>query len=253
MSSRGHVLIDADAMLGRHPARDVGAGTVAEALAGMDRFGISEALVGHMLSWLHDPRTGNRALLELVAGQPRLHPCWVMLPDTCGEMGTPAEFVTAALEGGVRAVRAYPVDHGYDLAGVDAAPVLDAVAEAGLPLLLDAAQTTWPQVEAISAARPHLAIVVGGLGYRVLRQAAGVLARTENVHLGLANLSSHCGLEWLVERFGEKRLVFGTGAPTRDPAEAVTRLLWSELGDGAVAAIGAGNLRSLLREKARVA
>ncbi|WP_329424230.1 amidohydrolase family protein [Streptosporangium sp. NBC_01495] len=253
MTRRGPVLIDADAMLGRHPARDVGTGSVVEALASMDRFGISEALVGHTLSWLHDPRTGNQALLELVAGQPRLLPCWVMLPDTCAETGTSAEFVSAALAGGVRAVRAYPVDHGYDLAGVDAAPVLEAIARAGLPLLLDATQTTWPQVEAVAVAHPHLTVVVGGLGYRVLRQVAGVLARTDNVHLGLANLSSHCGLEWLVERFGEQRLVFGTGAPTRDPAEAVTRLLWSELDDGAVSAIGGGNLRSLLHKKARAA
>lgn len=246
------MLIDADAMLGRYPRKDTGTGTVTEALATMDRFGIAAAVVSHTLSWLHDPEIGNRRLLDLVAGEPRLHPCWVMLPDTCGETGTPAEFAAAALAGGVRAVRAYPADHGYDLAGTDAAPTLAALADAGLPLLVDAPQLGWAAIESIAAAHPGLDVVVGGLGYRVLRQAAGVLARTANVHLGLANLSSHCGLEWLVERYGHRRVLFGTGAPVRDPGEAVTRLLWSELGDDAVAAIGAGNVRSLLREEARV-
>ncbi|MCG5220815.1 amidohydrolase family protein [Streptosporangium sp. KLBMP 9127] len=253
MSSERPVLVDADAMLGRHPRRAVGDGGVTAALLRMDRFGISEALVGHTMSWLHDPATGNRRLLELLAGQPRLSPCWVMLPDTCGEIGTPAAFVDAALASGVRAVRAYPADHGYDLGGADAAPVLDAVTEAGLPLLLDAAQISWPAVEAIATARPRLTIVVGEVGYRTLRQVAGVLARTDNVHLGLANLSSHCGLEWLAGRFGARRLVFGTGAPARDPAEAVTRLLWADLDDGTVAAIGAGNLRNLLCKESRAA
>lgn len=247
------MLIDADAMLGRHPRRDVGEGTVAEALARMDRFGIAEAVVSHTLSWLHDPGTGNRRLLDLVEGEPRLRPCWVLLPDTCGETGSPGAFVAAATGAGVAAVRAYPADHGYDLAGRDAAPTLHALEEAALPLLLDAAQLGWSSIEAIAGAHPGLPVVVGGLGYRVLRQAAGVLARTANVHVGLANLSSHRGLEWLVERYGTHRVVFGTGTPARDPAEAVTRLLWSELDDDAVAAIGSGNLRGLLHAEARVA
>jgi hypothetical protein len=41
-------------------------------------------------------------------------------------------------------------------------------------------------------------------------------------------------------------MLFGTGTPRRDPADAVTRLLWSELDDQAVRAIGSDNLRGLL-------
>ncbi|WP_336211996.1 amidohydrolase family protein [Nonomuraea sp. LPB2021202275-12-8] len=253
MSEGRPVLIDADVMLGRHPRRDVGGGTVTELLAAMDHVGVAEAVVGNMTSWLHDPERGNRELLGLLAGQPRLSPCWVMLPDTCGESGTAAGFADAAVQAGVVAVRAFPREHGYDLDGPDAAAVLDAVESVRLPLLVDAGQTTWQAVEALATAHPSLRIVVGGVGYRMLRQIAGVLDRTDNVSVGLADLSSHRGLEWLAGRFGAGRLVFGTGAPYRDPAEAVTRLLWSELAEGEVAAIGAGNLRRLLRREARAA
>ncbi|WP_283139468.1 amidohydrolase family protein [Rhizohabitans arisaemae] len=247
------VLIDADALLGRHPRRDVGGGSAAELLAAMDRVGITAALVGNVTSWLHDPARGNRDLLGLVERHPRLSPCWVLLPDTCGEVGPAAAFADGAAAAGVRAVRAYPRDHGYDLAGRDMAPLLAAVESVRLPLLLDAGQVGWPTTEAIAKAHPRLHIVVGGVGYRMLRQIAGVLDRTANVHIGLADLSSHRGLEWLVERFGERRLVFGTGAPYRDQAEAVTRLLWSELSDAQVAAIGAGNLRRLTEQEAKAA
>ncbi|TDD52582.1 hypothetical protein E1286_08650 [Nonomuraea terrae] len=251
MSEDLPVLIDADAMLGRHPRRDVGGGTAAELLAAMDRVGVSGALVTNMTSWLHDPARGNRGLLGLVAGEPRLSPCWVLLPDTCGEIG--AGFAEAAVAAGVRAVRAFPADHGYDLAGPDVAPVLDALSSVRLPLLVDAGQAGWPVVEAVARAHPRLRIVVGGAGYRMLRQIAGVLDRAQNVYVGLADLSSHRGLEWLVERFGAGRFVFGTGAPYRDPAEAVTRLLWSELDDAQVAAIGGGNLRRLIGQEVRAA
>lgn len=211
----------------------------------MDRVGIAAAIVGHTASWLHDPATGNELVLELVADEPRLSPAWVMLPPHSGETGAPEKFVAAALECGVAAVRLYPADHGYDLAGRDSVPMLEALAEAGLPVLLNAEQASWATVESVATAYAGLSIVVGQVGYRALRPMAGVLSRTDNVFVGLANLASHCGLEWLVEQFGALRFVFGTGAIERDPAEAVTRLLWSELDDAAVAAIGSGNLRTL--------
>lgn len=242
---RRHLLIDADALLGRHPRRDVGPGTVADLLSRMGRVGIAAAIVGHTRSWLHDPAAGNELVSRLVADQPRLIPAWVMLPPHSGETGRPDAFVAAAVRRGVAAVRLYPADHGYRLDGPDAARMLDALAEAGLPLLLDADQTDWAAVETVARARPRLPVVVGQAGYRSLRVIAGVLSRADNVHIGLANLSSHCGLEWLVGEFGAGRLVFGTGTLFRDPAEAVTRLLWSELDDAAVAAIGGGNLRGL--------
>jgi predicted TIM-barrel fold metal-dependent hydrolase len=40
--------------------------------------------------------------------------------------------------------------------------------------------------------------------------------------------------------------LFGTAYPDHDPAEAVTRLLWSELDDDAVTAIGSENAEKLL-------
>lgn len=244
-------LIDTDAMLGRHPQRDGGSRDVESFLAMMDRFGIDEAVVGHMLAWMDSPVDGNDRITKLIDGHPRLHACWVILPDTCGEIDPPAEFVAAAVDAGVAAVRAYPEDHGYDLDGPDVADLLDAVTEAGLPLLVDLEQTSLGAVERIATLRPSLQIVVCRTGYRILRPLAGVFRRTENVHIGMANMSSNCGIEWLVDRFGARRIFFGTAVPIRDPADVVTRLLWSELDDDAVAAIGAGNAESILRLPSR--
>ncbi|HEX3814442.1 MAG TPA: amidohydrolase family protein [Mycobacteriales bacterium] len=242
-------LVDVDALLGRHPRRDVGLGTVGEMLSTMDRVGIAEAVVGHTISWLHDPVVGNRQLAGLIADEPRLRPSWVMLPDTCAEIGSPADFVAEALAAGVVAVRAYPNDHGYDLTGPDAGAVLDAVAAAGLPLLVDVLQASWPAIEAVATARPGWPVIACSPSYRALRRIAGVLDRAENVRLALSNFSTHCGVEWIVERFGPDRLLFGSGAPEHDPAEAVTRLLWSELDDDAVAAVGSGNLLTMLADR----
>jgi predicted TIM-barrel fold metal-dependent hydrolase len=239
-------LFDCNALLGRLPTADVGEGSVAALTKEMDRVGVASAVVAHTVAWRHDPAVGNARLIAELAGEPRLLPAWVALPDTCGDLPAPAQFAAAARGNGVVAVRLYPADHGYALADPDCSALLDALAAARLPLLIDADQAPYGEIDMIATTRPQLPVVVCQTGYRALRRLTGVLSRTPNVHVDLSYLASHLGLEWLVDRCGADRLLFGTGMPARDPAGAVTRLLWSELSDADVAAVGAGNLRRLI-------
>lgn len=238
-------LTDVSMALGRHPRAAIGSVSAKELLATMDGFGIATAVVSSLASRWHHPDTGNRELLTAISGADRLLPCWTVLPDTCGEIAAAAGFVAEAVESGVVAARAFPADHRYDLDGPDLDDLHATLAGAGMPLLVEVSQTSWPAVETVATRHPELAIVVGDVGYRTLRTIAGVLGRCPNVRLDLSYLSSHCGLEWLAGRFGADRLLLGSGWPLRDPAEAVTRLLWSELDDQAVELIGGGNAAKL--------
>lgn len=238
-------LFDVNAMIGRLPNEPAG-GPVDTLRASLGRTGVHEAIVSHVRAWKHDIALGNRLLLTELAGHSGLYPCWVAAPDTCGEFGGADRFAAAALDAGIVAVRVFPDDHGYRLTGPDLTDVLDAVAEASFPLLVDADQASWDDIEAVAHEHPRLRLVVCTVGYRTMRRISGVLARTGNVMIDLSYLGTHLAVEWLVERFGPERLLFGTGTPRRDPADAVTRLMWSELDDETVAAIGSGNLRSLI-------
>lgn len=245
--SKRTALTDVSTALGRHPRAAIGSVSAKELLATMDGYGISTAVVSNLASRWHDPEAGNRELLATLAGADRLLPCWTVLPGTCGEIAAATDFVAEAVEAGVVAARAFPADHRYDLDGPDLDDLHAALSAAGLPLLVEVSQTSWPAVEAVATRHPELVLVVGDVGYRSLRTIAGVLGRCPNVRLDLSYLSSHCGLEWLAARFGAERLLFGTGWPLRDPAESVTRLLWSELDDEAVEMIGSRNAETLFR------
>jgi predicted TIM-barrel fold metal-dependent hydrolase len=246
LSSPGVRLIDCDSYLGRHPRRvDVGENGPEQMLREMDCAGIDVAIVaGYQARW-HSPAIGNDAVSSVVASRPRLRACWAMLPDSCGEIPPAAEFVAEARQRGVVAMRAYPVDHGYDLLGRESERVLHEMTRAGMPLLIDAEQAPWPVISELARRFDELPIVVCRVGYRTLRSAVAVLDVAAEVRCDLANLTSHGAIRWLTERFGAERLVFGTGAPVRDRAEAVAMLLLSEISASEVAAIGAGNASAL--------
>jgi hypothetical protein len=212
----------------------------------LDRLGIASALVTHTHAWRHDVARGNELVLAETRTQPRLRPCWMVLPDTCGEVPAATDYLAGAAAAGVRAFRACPADHGYDLLGPDLAKLLAGLEERACLLFLDLAQASWTTVDALAERHPGLSVVVTGTGYRVARPMVGVLDRRPNVHVDLSYLGTHQLLEWLVARLGPTRVLFGTGFPLRDPADAVTRLLWSDLDDEAVAAVGGGTLRRLL-------
>ncbi|HEY2793266.1 MAG TPA: amidohydrolase family protein [Micromonosporaceae bacterium] len=239
-------LYDVNCRIGRFPWGEVGDESADPLLRRMDRFGIARALVSHTASWRHDPATGNDLIVRVVADHPRLRPCWVAVPGTCAELAAPEQFVRDALRCDVGAIRVYPDEHGFDLDSAEFGGYLGAFEQAGLPVIVDLAATSWAAIDAVAAAHPDLALIVCEIGYRVLRRAAAVLERHANVFLDLSDLSSHEGLEWLCQRFGPGRLIFGTGAPLRDPGEAVTRLLWSDLDAGAVSRIASSTLCELV-------
>jgi predicted TIM-barrel fold metal-dependent hydrolase len=239
-------LLDIHASLGRHPAHDVGSGTPRALIRALDRYQVASAVVSHSLATHHDPAAGNARLLAEVADEPRLRACWTVLPSTCGELPDGPTLVTQARASGVVLLTARPASHGFDLVGPDLAALLNAAAEHGLPLLIDLTETDWRALEDVAAAHPELWLILSNVGYRESRRLCGLLDRHPRVLVCTANLSGHLALEYLVDRFGAHRVVFGTGQPVRDPGEAVLRLLWSELGDADVRTVGGGTMRGLL-------
>src|SRR5690606_14898675 len=76
-------LFDVNAMVGPGATTADVAEDVSALLNRMDRLRIAEAVVVHTHAWRHDVATGNRLAVEQVGGHERLHPGWMVLPDTC--------------------------------------------------------------------------------------------------------------------------------------------------------------------------
>jgi predicted TIM-barrel fold metal-dependent hydrolase len=239
-------LYDANCAIGTWPTDRPVYETVDGLLTEMARLGIERALVSHTLGRHYDPPRGNALLMQDIAGQDRLVPCWTLLPTSCGEMGTLEELFRGLAAAGVRAVRFYPRDHSYNLDDWQCGDLLGALSQRRYVVLLDLDQTNWPAVERICRTYPWLSLVLTQTGYRQLRPLFAALACCPNLYVDLSNFTTFLGVEEVLARFGSGRLLFGTGLPVGDPGGPIARVHYTRAPQADLEAMAHGNLERLL-------
>ncbi|NPV48580.1 MAG: amidohydrolase family protein [Armatimonadetes bacterium] len=214
-------------------------------IAEMDYAGIDRALVYHAWSQEWDPAGGNRQLLNEIAGLDRFLPCYVGLPHATGELGDVDDFA-AEVSQAHGAVRLYPKAHQYCLAEWCMGPTLHALAEAGVPVLLEMAQFEWNELAEILRHHPRLNVVVLQTSYRVNRYIFPLFQEFDNLYLETCTYQVMRGLEEVTRKYGPHRLVFGTGLPLTDAGGPIAQITYAELDLETKQAIAGGNMARLL-------
>ena len=213
----------------------------------MQQASISGALVQSTQSVLTDPMRGNVNLSQQLTDQPNLLPVWNFLPGGWDE-SPPAETLPALLRShNVRAVTLSPQDNNWSLRSVTSRPLLTALAQSGLPLLLCSDQLKdHAELEWFLECFPDWPIVLTSAVWRDQRKVLPMLEAFGNLHLTFDRFQVNLGLEQLVERGYEDRLLFGTNAPTMSMGAHRTYIDYAQISDVARQKIAGGNLARLL-------
>jgi predicted TIM-barrel fold metal-dependent hydrolase len=229
--------------------------TRASLLAELDRIGIERAATYHVVAREHHAATGNAAILEEVAGEPRLVPVWVVHPHHTGELPPPRELVAEALTAGVRMVRMFPssdlAGHRFSLRAWSAGPLLTELERVRMPVFLDftlfrRGEPPWDDIVDVCERHPALPIVLVEMQGRNNRNLYAVLEQFPNVLVQSAGFNVHAGIEDVCERFGAHRLVFGSGHPHASLGAARFHIDRARISDHERALIASGNLVSLI-------
>jgi len=209
--------------------------------------GIHGALVYHNVAREYDPAYGNRMLMEAISGNPRLFPCWVVLPHDCGEMPPPKRLVKDMLAAGVRAVRMAPRSQNYLLEEYVCGELLDALAGEQILLSIGIDQTSYGDLFQIASRRPGLPILMTGCSWAATRNILPLMDKCPNVHIEFSTFQANYALEEFTERYGAERLLFGTDALLKSMGAAKSFVDYAELGESDRKLIAGGNLARLLR------
>jgi predicted TIM-barrel fold metal-dependent hydrolase len=177
-----------------------------------------------------------------------LVPCVTLLPPDTEEVPPPAAHLPALIRQGVRGARLYPKSHNFNLAEWCAGGLLAAMERHRLPLSIDLAETSWPELHDVCAAHPDLPAIVTRVNYRHERVLYPLLRLHPRLYVEISYFQGHRGIEEVVDRFGPERLLFGSGLPFFTPGAPVVMVVRADVGDAARRAIAGGNLRRLMEE-----
>ena len=223
-------------------------------LAEMDRVGIAESLVYSSLAYQAHPADGNERIIKDVSGFDRLHPCWVLLPPATDELPKPDKLIMEIRDANVRAVRIFPMAHKFPFARIVFGELLEALEEERIPIFVDTGRSHWSEIKldweevfAICETFEKLPVVLireGGTTQRILY---GQWKHHPNLYLETSYLQVPECLDYISQKFGAERLLFGTNMPGHDPGGPMAMLELSHLSPTQREQIAGNNLRRLLR------
>lgn len=210
--------------------------------------GIADALAMDVRALEYHPEEGNRSILDIYRENPGLHPVWAVLPEGCGEMPGGKALGEAMKANGVRMARAFPspLRHKFSMGGWCAGGLLRTLAEAGVPLMLDAADIQPDDLHRLLCENPGLNVILANLTYRMDRVLFPLLEQCGNLYLETSGLKGFLSIETLCMRFGCGRLVFGSGMPQGSAGAAVAIVEMSDISDAEKRQIARENLVGLL-------
>ncbi len=224
-------VVDVNRILGPVPVGDVPSRDVPGLLAELDRLAIDAACVVHSHALHYDPLTPAD-----VPEHPRLTSVPVVVP---GPLGTPVPT-------GARLVRMCPAEHRFALAGPQGLALARELAEGNITVLLGWESTSPAEIHRLATEVAGLRIVLINTGYRALRELADLMDAHSEVRVDTASLCGHLQVEWMANRYGAHRVLFGTGAPETDDAGPRFQLDHLELPEPDAELIAGGNILELL-------
>lgn len=252
--------LDASVVLGRHLfLREGGAHTAADLLADLDHCGVAEALVLDSLARENHPAEGNARILDVVREQPRLHAAWAALPPGArDEQPDGPAFLAAMRRHRVPVLSLLPGQYRYNLSDWCLDELLEPLAAARVPVMVcydEVARgaprqdlTDWNAVVAMCRRWPTLPVIVGE--WRIRRSQRLIyraLDACENLHIELSGYYLYRGIEYITERWGSRRLIFGSNWPAFGHGQTLAMLARAEVSDADKRAIAGDNLRGLMR------
>ena len=235
----GATMIDCNTFIGHWAFRRLRHNDAAGVLGMMDQFGFERACAASADAILYkDCQAGNEQLFEETAGHldrfclyatlNPAYPGWERDLRRCIDLG-------------FSALRLYPQYHAYDLTGPEAGKLLDAAAEAGLPVsipgrIVDRRQRHWMDtaedlnplkvIEVAEAHRSATFLLTEAIVGAPRDSDLWTRIRDLNLYLEISRMTSclDANLQVALESLGAGRLLLGTGFPFKTPSPAFLKV-----------------------------
>lgn len=195
------------------------------------------------LGILLDPVAGNAATRAAAAENPRLVPVATYNPLLYfGQDGT-AMHPRAE---GFRMARFFPTLQGWPARFASFSAILRRLEPEGVPIMVDIGGPGCATQLLAALGPDHPPLVLAGVDESTFAEAIALLHTHDGLYIETSHLLMTGGVALAVERVGAERVLFGSGAPSRPMAAALSSVRLADISDEARALVLGGNARRLL-------
>ena len=241
--------VDINVMLGPWAPRKLEFDSADRLIEKMDFFKIDEAYVYSSYAVRSNPIDGNYILAEQIKGfENRLKQCWVVLPTWNYECKT--QLSDELVRNKVHIVRLMPTDHSFlpDCWVCDS--LYEVLSSMNIPMLINQSDISLNCLHEICTKYPLLPVIITRCEYIQNRSLYKLMEKHPNVYLEVSTYFVYNGIEDIAEKFGAKRLIFGSRMPFQEAAAAKGMVMLSDLSNSEKADILSRNADRLINEVA---
>ena len=238
-------IIDANTTIGAHPDHRLNM-SIERLISEMDTHKIAGSLAQSTLGIYDSYESGNSAIIEAARGNNRLVPVASINP--LRYFGG-VEDMRKICSLGFRIFRFSPVDQGWAIESAAFTQVLKQLGECKIPFIIDASGSGTPSAVARIASGYAAPVIIGSISLETFSESLAVMADNPNIMIETHELHIPGALEMIAQRVGVDRIVFGSGAPRRSIASALSYITSSDLSEEDKQKALAGNIRRVLEAK----
>ncbi|MCD6519307.1 MAG: amidohydrolase family protein [Anaerolineae bacterium] len=223
-------IIDINTCIGVRPEDDrpLDLATLQEQMA---RAGVAYALCTHSAAIRFHSQAGNAKMLQL-AQDPHLYPVAVVNPAPY--VGVTEEIALYARQG-FKGLRFIPHQQNWSLASEPFQRALEAAASFKLPCIVEVSSSGDATLVGLLAREVAIPVILANVTYATMGEAIAVLETCPNLYLELCRLVTPGIVELLAERLGDRRLLFGSGAPAWEIVPTLQMIQHADISPGSKA------------------
>ncbi len=216
---------------------------------------IKKTIITNSLSLKYDSMIGNNELLELKREENVFY-SFILVPEIYDQVDF-YEYVKKIFDKGVRLFRFYPRSHLFYINDYYMEKILDFFSSKSIPIMLDLKQFDITgnkyfaigDLEKVIAKNAHMPVILEASLKQCMfnRIFFPLLEKYENLYIETSDLLLMDQIENMVEKFGPKRFIFGTGFPSKEIQISTERILDSQMDDFSKECIAFNNLDHIVR------
>jgi len=227
----------------------------ADLLVHMDRLGIDRAVAWHTAARDLHPMAGNELLLqeiEAAGARDRIIPSFIIAPSMIDESGVMDRFIELVKKHRVRAFHFFSNKTGWTLR--DIAPIIRAILPFK-PVLFRDSFESLSQFENqdkdpdgilnFSGEFPQVSLIFTNAMWVHYEKLYKLMEARPNIFVDTSLLHTYRTIEYIIQRFGVKRIIFGAGYKSNNGA-SIASLAHSEISPEHAQMIAHGNLERLM-------